>query len=125
MNHGHIYEMLFWIEATKRGFIVSKPHGDSASYDFVVDWRGKLKRVQVKHYNGEPKNGKHYKITLKRIRKGEISQYKKEDCDYIAIHISDDWFIIPVEIPNSINICITPKGKSKYNQYKNRWDLLQ
>lgn len=36
-SKGELTEMRFMVEATKQGFIVSKPFGDNQRYDFVID----------------------------------------------------------------------------------------
>ena len=43
---GEWAEACFAAEALRRGFIVSKPLGDSAPYDFVLDWRGPRRRYR-------------------------------------------------------------------------------
>ena len=40
--------MLFMARAAREGLQVSKPYGDSASYDFIVECRARCPRVQVK-----------------------------------------------------------------------------
>ena len=45
---GELAELCFLCRATTLGLTVSKPYGDSARYDFVVDAGGGLLRVQVK-----------------------------------------------------------------------------
>ena len=45
---GEIAELAFSFKACGMGFVVSKPYGDSAAYDFVVGAKKHLRRVQVK-----------------------------------------------------------------------------
>src|SRR5206468_9494879 len=45
---GEMAELCFLCRATTLGLTVSKPYGDSARYDFVVDAGAGLLRVQVK-----------------------------------------------------------------------------
>ena len=45
---GEIAELAFAFKACGMGFVVSKPYGDSAAYDFVVGAKKHLRRVQVK-----------------------------------------------------------------------------
>ena len=45
---GEQAECAFMKAAMDRGLVVSKPFGDSARYDFIVDADGRLSRVQVK-----------------------------------------------------------------------------
>ncbi len=45
---GEIGELAFIQKAIRKGFLVSKPWGDSDRYDAVTDWKGRLLRVQVR-----------------------------------------------------------------------------
>jgi hypothetical protein len=47
-QRGEWAELCFMAGAADRGFNVSKPHGDSASYDVGVEDNGRFMRVQVK-----------------------------------------------------------------------------
>ena len=47
-HRGDVYEMHFMIEASNRGFGVSKPFGDNERYDIILDGGRRLWRVQVK-----------------------------------------------------------------------------
>ena len=47
-RRGEWAEMRFMTRAAERGLTVSKPWGDSAAYDFTVEHRGRLLRVQIK-----------------------------------------------------------------------------
>ena len=45
---GEWAELCFMARAAERGLNVSKPHGDSASYDVGVEQHGRFLRIQVK-----------------------------------------------------------------------------
>jgi hypothetical protein len=47
-QRGEWAELRFSTRAIELGFRVSKPWGDSAPYDLVIDYRGRFRRVQVK-----------------------------------------------------------------------------
>jgi hypothetical protein len=47
-TRGDIAEALLIAIATALGFTVSRPFGDNARYDYVLDWHGHLSRVQLK-----------------------------------------------------------------------------
>jgi hypothetical protein len=47
-RQGELAELVCAHRATELGMRVSKPLGESSPYDFVVEWRGRLQRVQVK-----------------------------------------------------------------------------
>ena len=47
-KQGELAEMMFMVKAARMGFAVAKPYGDSEAYDFIVDVRRGLWRVQVR-----------------------------------------------------------------------------
>src|SRR5438552_12970322 len=47
-RRGEWVELQFMARAAAHGLTVSKPWGDSARYDFIVEQRGRFRRVQVK-----------------------------------------------------------------------------
>src|SRR6266566_7076034 len=47
-QRGEWVEMLFMARASREGLQVSKPYGDSAAYDFIVESGALCSRVQVK-----------------------------------------------------------------------------
>lgn len=55
-DKGNIGEAVFMAEMIKQGCIVSKPFGDNARYDFIVDVEGKLLKFQVKYCNSTNEN---------------------------------------------------------------------
>ncbi len=73
---GDVAELAVATRYLELGYWVSKPFGDDAPYDLIVDFNGELKRIQVKHV--KPKNeclniklnsstGKKYKETVDLI----------------------------------------------------------
>jgi hypothetical protein len=57
---GEWAEAIFVVRASERGLEVSRPWGDSRSYDFVVGRPGHFSAVQVKCTVFDTKNGKGY-----------------------------------------------------------------
>src|SRR2546423_10400572 len=47
-KRGEWVELQFMARAAHHGLTVSKPWGDTARYDFIVEHRGRFQRVQVK-----------------------------------------------------------------------------
>ena len=90
-------------------------------------------RIEVKsghrcHYRQLAQSTKNYLFTLRSGRaKKPLSLC---DCDFVVLWCIDDgcFFVIPrIKITtDSIGICRTSDdGKSKWIQYKNKWDLLE
>jgi hypothetical protein len=109
------------------GFIVSKPFGEDARYDFVVDRKGKLYRVQVKGTNAAVNaKGDRYKLFSAYGCKPQ-KNYCANDIDYIAGYIAplNLWYIIPVSaIGTSKSINIFPNDPNcQFAKYKSLWDM--
>lgn len=130
-NIGELTELRFYLKAFLIGFVVSKPFGDNAKYDFIVDAKGRLSRVQVKSTNVKDKYtaGDGYRINSSygATRK---NGYTKENIDFLAVYIipEDTWYIIPIsEISGIKTIRFTPQKecKKRLEIFKNRWDLFE
>lgn len=86
-SKGLISETVIAAELLKLGVVVSKPLGDNASYDLIVDVRGKLNRIQCK--TGKLRDGK---ITsqIVRVRRNTKKYrkvfYTKRQIDYFMIY---------------------------------------
>src|SRR5262245_36865351 len=82
-------------KAMEYGLIVSRPYGDSARYDFLVDANGKLSRVQVKSVS--QMNGISYKIGATH---GDSTKhaYRPDEVDFMAAWVipCDAWYIVPI-----------------------------
>jgi len=127
--------MLYLLEC---GFMVSVPQGDYAPYDLVADWEGRLNRLQVKS-TSRPSGTKNrgYKVVCCKGRDNKIKLTKK-DCDFIiATCLENVNYVIPIEKIPSKTIYIHPlypykagssydrPQKPKYEDYRERWDLLK
>lgn len=112
------------------GFIVSSPLVD-ARYDLITDWNGKVNRIQVKATARKDlsNGGERYKLMTQCGRVAR--KYIIGDFDFLLGYIMNEetWYVFPCSIvagKHSIslftNICGT---KSKYEQYRNNWNLLK
>ena len=118
-DKGNIGEAIFLFKALKLGCIVSKPFGDNARYDYIIDWQNKLYKVQVKYCSGLanesficPCSSSKNHTTNKRR-----TTYN-EDVDYLAFYLSsiNEIVMIPIEeIGEKKTICFR-KTPPKNNQ---------
>lgn len=127
---GDFGELVFQLEASQRGFHVSRPvlirH-----YDFVTDWYGKLSRVQVKAIQApamRPGAVSYECIAAHGHRKKQ--PYSLEHSDFIAVFIVPDdlWFILPVaEVGERIHFRFWPDKESGAwtTQFREAWHLMQ
>lgn len=114
------------VELTKRGYGVNWSSGDQRTYDLSSDWRGTIKRLQVKATNVKyKKKGACYRITCGMGRRSKKA-YTKQHCDFIiAVCIPEHiFYVIPVgELGGMKKLSLG--GQGKYERYKEAWGLLR
>jgi len=115
--------MRFMAMATENGLEVSKPYGEMARYDFVVENEGKFARVQVK--STMYRIGRAYACTMRGWR----GPYGRNEFDYVAAYLilEDLWYIVPVEdIRGQWTLSLSPNLKNaRYESYREAWYLLR
>jgi hypothetical protein len=119
---GEWAEMIFMLRATEHGLQVSKPWGDSRSYDFVVGRPRHFVAVQVKSTIFELEQG--WMCTVC----SSSTPYPPESFDFLAAYVvfEDAWYIIPEEeILGMKSVSLHTKcSHSKYEKYREAWELL-
>ena len=119
---GQKVEAKFQFEVLNRDLVISKPFGDNSKYDFITDYKGLLKRVQVKSVGTPSKFG--YQCQLSSTNGSKRLRYSKKDIDIFAAHIIplDVWYFIPVEFVTASTVYLCPEGasKAKYEKFKNK-----
>jgi hypothetical protein len=122
-QRGEWIELLFMTRAAKRGFTVSKPHGDSSRYDVGIEMSGRFKRVQVKGTDCKKHNG--YCCTLAA---GTMKTYTATQINYFAIYLLEEdlWYIFPAtRLAGRRSVTICPhRKKNTHARYREAWDLL-
>jgi hypothetical protein len=122
-RRGEWAESVFIARATENGLPVSKPLGDSGSFDCVVGGPGNFVAVQVKCTMAKLHTGKGYICTVKSNNK----RYRAGAFDFLAAYVipADTWYIVPVRaIGARASICLC-SPESKYEEYREAWDLLR
>jgi hypothetical protein len=128
-RRGEWVELQFMTRAASHGLTVSKPWGDSARYDFIVDHRGRLSRVQVKSTTFN--NGGFYMCnTVSRAPHRPPESYSPEQIDFFAAFIipEDIWYIVPAEIIRTTRFAASlhpQRRDNKYFRYMEAWHLLR
>src|SRR3974390_742993 len=91
---GDLVELRFWMEASRRGVIVSTPH-EKARYDFIVDCGTRLWRVQVKSTTVLHGTAA-YRLGLYAKKSNRL--YQSSEVDLIAAYVipTQDWYIFPL-----------------------------
>lgn len=127
---GQKAEAKFQFDALVRDLIVSKPYGDNSTYDFITDFKGTLKRVQVKSVSVKDKGTNRYRISATNSRHKSDCKYTKADIDIVACYIFDldMWYLVPIEEISGAYINAYPdlkNSKGKYEIYKENWNILK
>jgi hypothetical protein len=128
---GELAELKFYTIAYENNFIISKPFGDNARYDFIVDCNGKLSRVQVKStsYIDRANRENRYSLVVGYGNKCKIS-YTENDIDIVAIFVFPEniWYIIQInKLDGKKKINLRPfdkNSKGKYEIFKMAWELF-
>ena len=121
-QRGEWVEMMFMARAAAEGLQVSKPYGDSAAYDFIVEHGALCRRIQVKSTIHQQNGG----FTCE-LRGSKRTPYTPHSFDFAAVFLLpiNVWFIFPQMI-NQICFFFKPgKANSKYHEYEEAWHLLR
>jgi len=120
---GEWVELKFMMRAIELALHLNKPWGEVMPYDFVVEYRGRFVRVQVKSTMFLDRGG--YSCTVRGCNR----PYEGDPFDFLAAYIfqEDLWYIIPAElVVGQGSIALYPKLKNaKYGPYKEAWHLLR
>lgn len=128
-RRGEWVELQFMARAASHGLTVSKPWGDSARYDFIVDHCGRLSRVQVKSTTFNS-GGFYMCNTVSRPPNRPSESYSPEQIDFFAAFIipEDIWYIVPAEIIRTTRFAVSlhpQRRDNKYFRYMESWHLLR
>ena len=83
-ERGEWAELCFMAKAAGHGLRVSKPYGDSASYDVGVEREGRILRVQVKSTLYRRRGIESYSLNVHGPRR---QRYKKGTVDFFAVYL--------------------------------------
>ena len=102
---GNLTELQCMTRLYEIGCAISIPYGDSEKYDFIIDVKGNLYRLQCKHANPQyNENGEIASIKIKtnwqtgftKNNSPAHHKYTKEDCDYFVTFYEGKTYLIPV-----------------------------
>ncbi len=122
-ERGEWAELCFMARAADRGLNVSRPHGDSASYDVGVEQNGRFLRIQVKSTTFCRKGSYTSNITGPKHER-----YPRGKVDFFAVYLVpvDVWYIIPFDVvEGNLSLNLTPRKGHKFAQYMEGWNLLR
>jgi hypothetical protein len=120
-DQGELTELKFMCLAYEMGFIVSKPFGDNAKYDFLIDDKVSIKRIQVKSTQRKDHSKNNYCYNCS-VAHGSLSKtyYTKDDIDAFVIYVipEDAWYFIPIESVTGKTIKLYPHRTPIKNTYE-------
>jgi len=122
-RRGEWVESVFMARAAELGLAVSKPWGDSRSYDFVVGRPGHFVGVQVK--STTIRSGGGYVCVIRKQGKA----YPRGSFDFVAGYVvpEDVWYIIPANKVwgrECVSVC-SEAPQAQYEEYREAWGLLR
>jgi uncharacterized protein YneR len=120
---GETAECYFDYLALCEGMVVSEPRGDSAPYDRIVEYNGKLTKVQIKMRSST--NSVTQKSYIVGVHKSDKTPYTAKEVDIVAIHLRNEniWYFVPIKHINK-KMRINPK-KDKLDRFKNNWNVFK
>ena len=125
-HKGEWAEIEFLSKAHARGFIVSRPWGQNAPYDFIVQRHRLLHRIQVKSVWS-----KHNGQYIIRMSRSDCSLYRPHDFEFLAAYVVPEnaWYIIPIAaISKRPSVAFYPhvkRSRGLLEKYRERWHLLK
>ena len=116
------------VKTAQKGFVTSKPYGDSRAYDFILDVGNRLWRVQVKLTRAKQYGA--YMVNLQRNANGKVIPYDASEIDFVVAYVfpCEAWFVIPVEAiygRQSAKLCLRENPRSgTLGKYWEAWGLM-
>ncbi len=125
---GELAEARFLAKAMELGFTVSKPFGDNARYDFILDCDGRISRVQVKSAWIRRNHCYWFKTAPRRTGGHRPRPYRRNEIDFLVACIvpEDAWFVIPIAaISKRTTLTLTTRHRNPFACYREAWELMR
>jgi len=127
VKNGEISEQIFSHKCfVENEYMVSTPIG-TTDYDFIVDVKEKIYKVQVKSSRRGNGNCMISKGTNGQGNTGRGKYpYPEKSIDFFAVHdfVNNQWYIIPrSSTGDAKQIRLSLKSEGKYSQYKDNWEF--
>lgn len=98
---GELTEMKCQLYCLENGYIISKPILDNARYDMILDYNGKLYRIQIKtsRWMSEEHEGIIFNCKSQHSISGgnKIMKYSPEEIDFFMTEFENEYYLIPCE----------------------------
>ena len=122
---GEYSEVCFMARALKHRFSISKPYGDSDTYDFIVDSRhGRLSRIQVR--STATLHNYCYSVDIRQSHRPPTPDH----ADFIAAYVvpCDTFYIVPIAfVTGRTHLWLAPHrpSKSTTEPFREAWHMLR
>ena len=95
---GDISELEITLTLLKLGCVISVPYGDNARYDMIMDYDGKLYKVQCKTGLWDKKCGS-IKFRTKSVNYYSHKQYTAEEIDFFGVYCphTNKCYLVPID----------------------------
>jgi len=127
-QRGNRHELAVALRLTELGATVAWPHGDGAPWDMVVEFGGKLNRLQVKGTDAR-RAGDGYRVHLTQGHH-HARAYTAEQCEFVIGVTPIGTYIIPVGKVDRDRLIVWTGGRRHrrlphYDRFKEAWHLLR
>jgi PD-(D/E)XK endonuclease len=126
-RRGEMAEAAFLHKASRLGFGVAKPWGDSDPYDLIVDSGRRLWRVQVK---SAYRAGEYGGYTFHAHGNENKKVYSLKEIDVLVAYVvpEDLWYVVPVSVFRKIKSMklfpVSRRRRSKFEVYREDWEFF-
>lgn len=120
-QQGDTAELRFMLLNHELGYIVSKPFGDNAKYDLIVDTGTELQKIQIKSTKRKETSCGMDCYNCLVCSGGDSKQrYSDQDIDYIAIYVIPEnaWYKIPIKEIKGKTVKLYPHRQSQRDTYE-------
>ena len=98
---GELTELKCQLYCLEQGYIVSKPIVDNARYDLLLDYNGKIYRIQIKtaRWMSEEHEGIVFNCKSQHSISGgnKIMKYTPDEIDFFMTEFEDKYYLIPCD----------------------------
>lgn len=98
---GEITEMKCQLFCLEQGYIISKPILDNARYDLLLDYNGKIYRIQIKtsRWMSDEQEGIIFNCKSQHSISGgnKIMKYTPDEIDFFMTEFENEFYLVPCE----------------------------
>ena len=96
---GNLTELQCLVAFAEQGLKVSIPYGENCRYDFILDIKGTLLKIQCKTSSLKEEGVYKFQTSSSRANTKGMTRisYEKEDVDYFCTFINEKCYLIPFD----------------------------